>query len=82
MDLTVVPPACPHRAAALLLGGVPGQNVIAEVCIVEVVIALFPLIWQRRTGGRTGGSRTGGRTGGRLVGRLVGGSFGGIVACK
>lgn len=34
MDLTVVPPACPHRAAALLLGGVPGQDVIAEVCIV------------------------------------------------
>lgn len=34
VDLTVVPPACPHRAAALLLGGVPGQNVIAEVCVV------------------------------------------------
>lgn len=60
MDLTVVPPACPHRAAALLLGGVPGQNVIAEVCIVEVVVALFPLLWQRRTGGRLVGGSFGG----------------------
>lgn len=45
VDLTVVPPACPHRAAALLLGGVPGQDVITEVCIVQVVVALFPLLW-------------------------------------
>lgn len=34
VDLTVVPPAGPHRAAALLLGGVPGQDVIAEINVV------------------------------------------------
>lgn len=34
VDLTVVSPACPHRAAALLLCGVPGQNIITEICIV------------------------------------------------
>lgn len=34
MDLAVVPPAGPHRAAALLLGGIAGQNVVAEVGVI------------------------------------------------
>lgn len=43
VDLTVVPPAGPHSTAALLLGGVSGQHIIAEIGIVQVVIALLPL---------------------------------------
>lgn len=49
VDLAVVPPAGPHRAAALLLGGVTGQDVVAEVDVVQVVVTLFPLL------GRWGG---------------------------
>lgn len=44
MDLAVVPPACAHRAAALLLGGVSRQDVVAEVGVVQVVVTLFPLL--------------------------------------
>lgn len=44
VDLTVVPPAGPHCAAALLLGGVSGQDVVAEVGVVQVVVTLFPLL--------------------------------------
>lgn len=50
MDLAVVPPACPRRAAALLLRGVAGQDVVAEVGVVQVVVTLFPLL--SRGGGR------------------------------
>lgn len=44
MDLAVVPPACPHRAAALLLGGVARQDVVAEVGVIQVIVTLFPLL--------------------------------------
>lgn len=44
MDLAVVPPAGPHRAAALPLGGVARQDVVAEVGVVQVIVALFPLL--------------------------------------
>lgn len=44
MDLTVVPPTCPHCAAALLLGGVAGQDVVTEVGVVQVIVTLFPLL--------------------------------------
>lgn len=44
MDLAVVPPARPHRAATLLLGGVARQNVVAEVGIIQVIVALLPLL--------------------------------------
>lgn len=44
MDLAVVPPARPHRAAALLLGGVARQDVVTEVGVIQVVVALFPLL--------------------------------------
>lgn len=44
MDLTVVPPAGPHCAAALLLGAVARQDVVAEVGVVQVVVTLLPLV--------------------------------------
>lgn len=44
MDFAVVPPAGPHRAAALLLGGVARHDVVAEVGVVQVVVALFSLL--------------------------------------
>lgn len=44
VDLAVVPPACPHRAAALLLGGVARQDVVAEVGAVQVIVTLLPLL--------------------------------------
>lgn len=47
VDLTVVSPARSHRAAALLLGGVVWQNVIADVGAVQVVVALLPLLRRR-----------------------------------
>ena len=43
MDFAVVPPARPGRAAALLLGGVSRQDVVTEICIVQVIVALFSL---------------------------------------
>lgn len=44
MDLAVVPPAGPRGAAALFLGGVPRQDVVAEVGVVQVVVTLLPLL--------------------------------------
>lgn len=44
VDLAVVPPAGPNRAAALFLGGVPRQDVVAEVGVFQVVVALLPLL--------------------------------------
>lgn len=44
MDLTVVPPARPGRAAALLLGDVAGQDIVTEICVVQVIVALFSLL--------------------------------------
>lgn len=55
MNLAVVPPAGPHRAATLLLGGVPRQDVVAEVGVVQVVVALLPLLLLG--GGGRGASR-------------------------
>lgn len=46
VDLAVVSPTCSHRAAALLLGRVPRQDVLAEVGHIQVVVALFPLLRQ------------------------------------
>lgn len=43
MDLTVVAPACSDRATALLLGGVARQDVVTEVGIIQVIVALLPL---------------------------------------
>lgn len=42
MDLTVVPPASPHRAAALLLCGVARQDVVTEVGVIQVIVTLLP----------------------------------------
>lgn len=50
MDLAVVAPTRPHRAAALLLAGVTRQDVVAEVCVVQVIVALFPLLNRRGCG--------------------------------
>lgn len=50
MELAVVPPAGPHRAAALGLGGVPRQDVVAEAGVVQVVVALLPLFIGRARG--------------------------------
>lgn len=46
MDLAVVSPAGTHRAAALLLGGVSRQNIVAEVGVIQVIVTLFPLLSQ------------------------------------
>ena len=43
MDLTVVPPAGPQRAAALLEGHVTGQHALTQVLIVQAVVALLTL---------------------------------------
>ena len=42
MDLTAVPPARASAAAALVLGGVAGQDVVAEVDVFQVVEAVLP----------------------------------------
>lgn len=57
LNLAVVPPAGPHRAAALFLGGVPRQDVAAEFGVAQVVVALLSLLFGR-AGGR-GVSRQG-----------------------
>lgn len=44
MDLTVVSPTCPRGAAALLLSGVARQDVVAIVCIIQVIVTLLPLV--------------------------------------
>lgn len=44
MDLAVVSPACPCCAAALLLGGVARQDVVAKVGVIQVIVTLFPLL--------------------------------------
>lgn len=46
MDLAVVSPAGAHRAAALLLGGVSRQNIVAKVGVIQVIVTLFPLLSQ------------------------------------
>lgn len=50
VNLAVVPPAGPHRAATLFLGGVPREDVLAEVDVVQVVVALLPLLLHRTEG--------------------------------
>ena len=65
VDLTVVPPAGPQRAAALLQGHVAGQHALTQVLIVQAVVALLALhrgggLWDPRGGegdGRTEGHR-------------------------
>lgn len=47
VKLAVVPPAGPHRAAALFLGRVPRQDVVAGAGVVQVVVALSPLLVHR-----------------------------------
>lgn len=42
-DLTVVAPPGPGGAAALLLGDIGGQHIVAETGVVEVVVAFFLL---------------------------------------
>lgn len=44
MDFTVVAPACSSRAAALLLGGIVRQDVVAEVCVIQIIVTLSPLL--------------------------------------
>lgn len=41
VDLTLVTPAHPDRAAALLLGDVGRQDTIAEDRVIQVQVALF-----------------------------------------
>lgn len=43
MDLTVVPPACSQRTAALLFSHAAGQHLITQVLIIHVEVTLFPL---------------------------------------
>ena len=44
VDFTVVTPASAHCAAALFFGGVARKHVVAEVGIVQVVVALLHLL--------------------------------------
>lgn len=46
VDLTVVSPAHPDGAAALLLGDVGGQDAVAEHGVVQVQVALLLLVYQ------------------------------------
>ena len=67
MDLTVVAPAGTDGAAALLLGGVAGQDVVAHVGAVDVVVTLLPFLRPGRGGGGGGGDGGERGEGGRVV---------------
>lgn len=55
VNLTVVPPASSHRAAALLQGDVAGQHILTQVLIIQGIEAVLTLHW--RNWGMHGGRK-------------------------
>lgn len=47
MNLTVVTPASSQCAAALLQGDMAGEHTLAQVLIVQIIVALLTFHWRR-----------------------------------